>query len=312
MCRAAAHTSYSRASNDQATMSVHEHVESYSGNLALASQCDRAGIYSLIQTQTTPFQWRGAVSNIASKCPGSETRDRLSARERSSRASPTKRAGERFLQPLFRGTQERWGAPPNSRSQTHQQSALQTSVQDVNAETDPGANSPRGLVCVRGFEGRVLSHSDSTASQTFSEVCLRGHSVPILRSTVRAGFGPAHIFKVRGCSTFPPQGERNTHPQLSGRLADFSSVPGHPNQPHSLLIHLESLGLCVNMRKSILAPSQSITYLGVCMYSLEMRARLSRERAATILSYLRHFREGSSVHMKKFQRLLGPISCELA
>ncbi len=161
-------------------MSVHERVESYSGNLALATQRDRAGIYSSIQTQTTPFQWRGAVSNIASKCPGSETRDRLSARERSSRASPTKRAGERFLQPLFRGTQEEWGATPNSRSQTHQQSALQTSVQDDNAETDPGANSPRGLVCVRGFEGRVLSHSDSTASQTFSEVCLRGHSVPIL------------------------------------------------------------------------------------------------------------------------------------
>ncbi len=58
-----------------------------------------------------------------------------------------------------------------------------------------------------------------------------------------------------------------------------------------LLIHLESLGLCVNRRKSILAPSQSITYLGVCMDSLEMRARLSRERAAAILSYLRHFRE---------------------
>ncbi len=35
-----------------------------------------------------------------------------------------------------------------------------------------------------------------------------------------------------------------------------------------------------------------------------MRARLSRERAAAILSYLRHFREGSSVHLKKFQRLL--------
>ncbi len=46
----------------------------------------------------------------------------------------------------------------------------------------------------------------------------------------------------------------------------------------SLLIHLESLGLCVNRRKSILAPSQSILYLGVCIDSLEMRARLSRER----------------------------------
>ncbi len=70
-CRSAAHTSYSRASNDQAAkaaMSVHQRMESYSGNLALATQRDRVGIYSSIQTQTTPFQWRGAVSNIASKC----------------------------------------------------------------------------------------------------------------------------------------------------------------------------------------------------------------------------------------------------
>ncbi len=91
-------------------MSVHERVESYSGNLALATQRDRAGIYSSSQTQTTPFQCRGAVSNIASKCPGSETRDRLSARERSSRASPTKRPGERFLQPLFGGSDRAVGS----------------------------------------------------------------------------------------------------------------------------------------------------------------------------------------------------------
>ncbi len=243
-CRSASNTGYGRASNDRAAKaatSVHKRVEGYSGNLALATHRDRAGIYSPIQVQTTPFQWRGAVSNIASKCPGSEARDWLSARERSSRASPTKRVGERFLQPLLRGAQEGWGASPNSGSQTNQQSTLRASVQDDNAETDPGADSPRGLVCVRGFEGRVFSHSDSTASQTVSEVCFREHCVPILCSPVRAGSGPAHIFKVRGCSTFPPQGERDAHPQLSGRLADFSSVPGHATQPYRLTAY--SLGV---------------------------------------------------------------------
>ncbi len=52
----------------------------------------------------------------------------------------------------------------------------------------------------------------------------------------------------------------------------------------SLLIHLESLGLCVNRRKSILAPSQSITYLGVCMDSLEMyslRAKMHIARCSS-------------------------------
>ncbi len=46
---------------------------------------------------------------------------------------------------------------------------------------------------------------------------------------------------MRGCSTFPPQGERDTHPQLSGRLADFSSVQGHATQPHRLAAY--SLGV---------------------------------------------------------------------
>ncbi len=73
----------------------------------------------------------------------------------------------------------------------------------------------------------------------------------------------------------------------------------------SLLIHLESLGLCVNRQKSVLTPSQSITYLGVCLDSMERRAHLSRERAVAILSALCHYRQGSSVQLKKFQRLLG-------
>ncbi len=80
----------------------------------------------------------------------------------------------------------------------------------------------------------------------------------------------------------------------------------------SLLIHLESLGLCVNMQKSILTPSQSITYLGVCLDSVERRAHLSRECAAAILSALRHFRQGSTVQLKKCQRLLGLMAAASA
>ncbi len=85
--------------------------------------------------KTSPIQWRGAVSNIASKCPGYETRGMQPARESSDRTSPSERAGEWVLQLLFRGAQERWGTLPNSRSQAHQQSPLQACVQDDNAET---------------------------------------------------------------------------------------------------------------------------------------------------------------------------------
>ncbi len=187
--------------------------------------------------QTTLFRRHGVVSNTDSKCPYPKTRAMQIARKRSDRTS----LSEQFFQPLFRHTQKRRGTPPDSRSQTHQQSTWQASFQDINAKADPGANSPRGLVCVRGFKGRVLSHSDSTVSKTVSEVYFGGHSVPILCSPVRASFSPTHLFKVHGCSSFPPQIERGAHRQLSGRLADFSSVPGHAYQPHRLAAY--SLGV---------------------------------------------------------------------
>ncbi len=104
----------------------------------------------------------------------------------------------------------------------------------------------------------------------------------MLGSPVWAGFSPTHLFEVHWCSTFPPQSEWDVHPQLN--LNDWlilaQSQDTLISHIDSLLIHLESLGLGVNMQKSIIAPSQSITYLGVCLDSVEMKARLSRESAA--------------------------------
>ncbi len=78
---------------------------------------------------------------------------------------------------------------PETTSQAHQQSALQASVRDDFAGTDPGADSPGDWL------RPLLSHSDSTASHAFSEVFSRGHSVPVPYSPVGAGFGPVHFFR---------------------------------------------------------------------------------------------------------------------
>ncbi len=138
--------------------------------------------------------------------------------KRSDRTSPGERAGERLLQPLFCGAQERWRSPPDSRSQAHQQSALQASVQNDIAGTGPCANSPLGTGCVRGFKGCVLSHSDSTASQTLSEVLLsRAQALPVPLFFCLAGFGPTHFLKVHGRSSLPPpQSEWDARSQLFG------------------------------------------------------------------------------------------------
>ncbi len=127
----------------------------------------------------------------------------------------------------------------------------------------------------------------------FLRFAFKGNSVPILCSLVQAGFGPTHFFEVHRCSTPPSE-------RAGCAFYTFWTIG-----MDLLLIHLESLGLRVNMQKSILAPSQSMTYLGACLDSMEMRARLSRECMVAILSSLRHFRQGSSVHLKEFQRLRG-------
>ncbi len=139
------HAALAGASNDQATkaaMSVPESLENYSKNLTLVTPHNRAWVRSSIQTQTTLFQRRGAVSNIASKCPGPEPKAMQPARKRSDRTSPSEQAGEWLLQPLFCGAQERWRTPPDVRSQAHKQSALQASVRDDIPGTDPGINFP--------------------------------------------------------------------------------------------------------------------------------------------------------------------------
>ncbi len=68
--------------------------ENYSENLKLVTHRDRAWVRPSIQMQTTLFQRRGAVSNIASKCPGPETRAMQPARKRSDRMNPGERAGK--------------------------------------------------------------------------------------------------------------------------------------------------------------------------------------------------------------------------
>ncbi len=260
-CRSASHTGYSRASNDQAAKaatSVHKRVESYSGNLALATQRDRAGIYSSIQAQTTPFQNAQALRQEIGCLLEKGAVERV----------PPNELESGFYSRYFVVPKRDGGLRPILDLRPINRALCERPFRMITLKQILGQIPPRGLVCVRGFEGRVLSQSDSTASQTVSEVCFREHSVPILCSPVRAGFGPAHIFKVRGCSTFPPQGERDAHPQLSGRLADFSSVPGHATQPYRLAAY--SLGVPRAMCKQAKEHSrpESVHYVSGSLHGL--------------------------------------------
>ncbi len=72
-----------------------------------------------------------------------------------------------------------------------------------------------------------------------------------------------------------------------------------------VLAHMKELGLWLNGKKSVLSPPQRISYLGVVWDSTTMQAQLSPARNEAILTAMRGVREGQSLSVKQFQRLLG-------
>ncbi len=72
-----------------------------------------------------------------------------------------------------------------------------------------------------------------------------------------------------------------------------------------VLAQMKELGLRLNAKKSVLCPLQRTTYLGVVWDSTTMQAWFSPARIELILTTVRRVREGLSLTVKQFQRLLG-------
>ncbi len=125
------------------------------------------------------------------------------ARKRSDRTNPGERAGKRLLQPLFCGAQEGWRTPFDSRFQAHQQSPLQASVQNDIAGTDPGANSPRGLVASVDLKDASFHIQIAPHHRRFLRFALEGtaYQYPVLLGLALA---PTHFLEVHGRSSSHP------------------------------------------------------------------------------------------------------------
>merc|ERR1711895_291884 len=78
-----------------------------------------------------------------------------------------------------------------------------------------------------------------------------------------------------------------------------------------VLDHLASLGFTVNMEKSMLVPSQQITFIGVVLDSVTLTARLSPERVALFQSLLSSFVVGNKVPYRTCMRLTGSMASSI-
>ncbi len=72
-----------------------------------------------------------------------------------------------------------------------------------------------------------------------------------------------------------------------------------------ILGHIHSLGLRMNAKKSVLLPSQRTVFLGVCLDSVQMQARLAPARIPVFTACLARFRLGHHVSVGTCRRLLG-------
>ncbi len=79
-----------------------------------------------------------------------------------------------------------------------------------------------------------------------------------------------------------------------------------------VLSHLSRLGLQVNREKSKLSPTQRISFLGMELDSVNLTARLSEERAQSMLRCLESLQRKRAVPLKHFQRLLGHMASSAA
>ncbi len=79
-----------------------------------------------------------------------------------------------------------------------------------------------------------------------------------------------------------------------------------------VLSHLSQLGLQVNWEKSKLSPVQRNSFLGMELDSVSQTARLTQERAQSVLNCLNTFKNRTAAPLKQFQRLLGHMAAAAA
>ncbi len=185
------------------------------------------------------------------------------------------------------------------RSASVEPHSQQTEVQD--AQTGRVSDQVRGLVCHNRSKRHILLYLHPSHSQGVPEVCFRGQSLPISGSSLRLALSPRTFTKL---APLRLQGIRMLN-YIDDWLILAQSEQMAAQHQDVVLAHMKVLGLRLNAKKSVLSPLQRTTYLGVVWDSTTMQARMSPARIESILTAVRRVKEGQSLTVKQFQRMLG-------
>ncbi|KAI2653889.1 ORF V: Enzymatic polyprotein [Labeo rohita] len=225
------------------------------------------------------------------------------------RACPSSRDEVRVLQSLLhRAQKERW-VKTHPGSSSPESVPSQAAVQDAHDEAHGNMHSSPGLVRSHRPEGRVLSRLDPASTKTLPTG--RAYQYKVLPFGL--SLSPRVFTKVAEAALSPLW---QTGIRILNYLDDWLLIAHSRDllceQRDLVLRHLSHLGLQVNREKSKLSPVQRISFLGVELDSVSMTARLTNERAQSVLKCLESFRHKTAVPLKTFQRLLGHMAAAAA
>ncbi len=217
--------------------------------------------------------------------------------------SPSSRYEVGVVQPLLHCAQERWWVTTDLGFASFEPCTSQAAVQDVDAETHFWVRPSPRLVCSDRPEGRVLSCLDPPA------IAFEGQADQYKVLPFGLSLSPRVFTKVMEAALVPlrEQGVR-----IFNYLDDWLILAQSHKQLSAhrdlVLKHLSLLGLRVNWEKSKLVPTQRISFLGMEFDSVNQTARLTQERAQSVLNCFKTLSGRTVVPLKLFQRLLGHMA----
>ena len=110
------------------------------------------------------------------------------------------------------------------------------------------------------------------------------YMLPVQSSSIRPLFGPQNFYeRFKTCCCIPEE-EGHWSPYIPGGLSSFGCNSGEAVKNIQLVVTLlQSLGLTINLKKSLLIPTQVITFHGFQIDSMCMMISLPAEKANKIL-----------------------------
>ena len=159
------------------------------------------------------------------------------------------------------------------------------------------------------FEGSILFSSIKSYIQ---KIC----SVSLVRETLRVSFSlfwtrpsTKNFYKITQNSSFSVMLPEHTKYNLLGQYAvDRLYNQRNVNGQRQLIFLLQQLGFVLNLKKSVLTPTQRIEFLGVTVDSLTMTLSLPEKKVSRVQKQCQELLQKTQVSILELTKLIGLLS----